>query len=191
MGYNYRPSVSPVVAGLFAAGVIKRRHRVLDVGCGTGTDCLAIMAWKLRSVTGIDDEEEAIDTAIRRARRYGLGSITELHECFIDRKFDVVIDSLCWNNIHVEHPHATPAYARQIFRVLEPGGLFILQARQQRHILQVDVNPYTSLPRVFRRYFKMRPLITSHLPEMPRRRGERGHALVAITIGRRRARPLR
>lgn len=42
MTYNFRPSISPVVAALFAAGVLKKGGRVLDMGCGTGKDCLTL-----------------------------------------------------------------------------------------------------------------------------------------------------
>ena len=52
--YAGRPSVSPIIAGLFAAGTIARRHRILDVGCGNGTDCLIMMKWKIRRVEGIE-----------------------------------------------------------------------------------------------------------------------------------------
>ncbi|MHB8878778.1 MAG: class I SAM-dependent methyltransferase [Myxococcaceae bacterium] len=193
MSYRGRPSASPVVAGLFAAGLIGRRHRVLDVGCGDGTDCLALASWGVRRVAGLDSEAERLSIASRRARALGfavdwhLGSITRLHPCFTEGQFDVVIDSLCWNNISADFPHATPAYVRQVWRVLTPGGLFVLQARHAGHPLEIDA-ARDVLPPTFLAHFVMSPAVTTHLPELRRTAHGRAFAEVQVSIGRRRAR---
>ena len=41
------------------------------------------------------------------------------------------IDSLALNNV-AQRPRARPAYAAEVARVLEPGGLLVLQVRQDR-----------------------------------------------------------
>ncbi|MCC7000385.1 MAG: class I SAM-dependent methyltransferase [Deltaproteobacteria bacterium] len=201
MSYQGRPSASPVIAGLFAAGVIDSAASVLDIGCFDGTDCLALLAWGVQEVHGIDIEQEHVNKAYRRAQllaarlrlpgsqsfAFHCDSITRLHRCFHPRQFNVVIDSLCWNNISVDHPAATPAYARNIHRILKPQGLFVLQFRQDRHPLRID-DPRT-LPSSFDRFFDLGPLVTTHLAEHPQRRGQRGHAAIGITIGRRRRSP--
>ena len=52
--YYGRPGASPVLAALYAAGVIKNSHRVLDVGTMDGTDAIALCKWGVRDVHAID-----------------------------------------------------------------------------------------------------------------------------------------
>src|SRR5262249_55824960 len=61
--YTGRPSASPVLAGLILAGVIRRSHAILDLGCGDGTDCFALAAWGARRVDGLEWDEEAFEKA--------------------------------------------------------------------------------------------------------------------------------
>ncbi len=201
--YDGRPSASPVIAGLFLAGVIGRRDAVLDLGCGDGTDCFALAAWGVRSVDGMEWDSDAFAKAERRLAafraRHGptlfgldhitfhLGSATELHPCFGDEEYDVVVDTLLWNNISRGRPHATPGYVRQAARVLRPGGLLVLHVREDLH--PFDVMPARQdLPSSFHRYFSMSSGVSTDLAEFD---GDtKTHARVAVYLGRRRARPL-
>jgi SAM-dependent methyltransferase len=183
------------VAGLFAAGVLRRSDAVLDVGCGDGTDCFALMSWGVRKVRGIDADPNMVGRACRRAAALGLpdvfheGSITDIHPCFDDQEFSVVIDSLCWNNIEAYSPRATPAYVKQVWRVLRPGGRLVLQARMSGvHVLEA-VPGDLLLPPVFGRYFAMSPALTTHLPERPQSKRSVAWATVVVSVGRRRFRP--
>lgn len=192
MSYRFRPGVSPVVAALFAAGRITKADRVLDIGCGTGTDCIALRHWGLKHVVGLDSNEQWIRIADRRARAFGLdpdeifhlGSITSEHPCFKAREFTVVIDSLVLNNLP---PQAGPAYARQVARVLAPKGLLVLQLRADRHF--TDLDPASIwLPPSFHEWFSLSDLVTTHLAENPPARARKGHATIGVSIGTRRAR---
>lgn len=188
-----RPGASPVLAALFAAGVVRPSHRLLDVGCGNGTDSLALAAWGLAEVVGVDANPEKIAIARRRASRFRLGDWARFSVCPIARlqevvppaHFDVALDSLCWNNIHAERPADSAVYVRQVARALRPGGLFILQARVDRHPLQID-QARRALPRCFTRHFELGPVLTTHMPEFDSR-----YVQVAVTVGRRRREPLR
>ena len=193
MSYRFRPGASPVVAALFASGAISKNDRVLDVGCGTGTDSIAFACWGLRHVRGIDVDSQVLETAVRRARAFGIdgdeifhaGSITATHACFGDREFSVVIDSLVLNNLSA---HALPFYAAEVARILEPGGTLVLQLRQTRHFAEVTQSKHW-LPGSFRKWFKLSDVVTTHLAENPSAKGRKGHAIIGISIGtRRRAR---
>jgi ubiquinone/menaquinone biosynthesis C-methylase UbiE len=100
--------------------------RVLEIGCGRG-DFSIWLAGKYEGseVTGVDFSEAAIETARERARasnspaRFEVGDAEALN--FADGSFDYVISCECME--HVQRPEQM---AREIHRVLSPGGQFIL-----------------------------------------------------------------
>jgi SAM-dependent methyltransferase len=53
-----------------------RGGRVLDLGCGSGTTAIELERGSCRDYTGVDISEFAIEKALRRARRQGLGATT-------------------------------------------------------------------------------------------------------------------
>lgn len=63
--YRGRPGASPVVAALYSSGVIRADHAVLDVGCGRGTDAVALAQWGVRDVCGIDLRSRDLSLAPR------------------------------------------------------------------------------------------------------------------------------
>ena len=98
--------------------------RVLEIGCGTGTDLLQFARGGAR-VTGVDLTPRSIEIAQRRFEVYGqsgefgLGDAEKLN--FPDESFDVVYS---FGVIH--HTPDTEAAAREIHRVLKPGGKAIV-----------------------------------------------------------------
>lgn len=195
-----RPSISPLIAGLFAAGLIKRRHAVLDAGCGTGTDCLTLVSWGIRRVVGIDRDTDFLrarhQAAIRRAEalpkrhrssqsiEFHYDLVTREHAHLRDRSFDVVLDSLLFNNLS---PKAAALYLAQVARVLKPGGLFVIQYRSSDPRFGVQP-PHRSLPPTFARFFKAPGLVTTDLVEYSRKRGGK-RVRVTVVVARRRGRP--
>jgi arsenite methyltransferase len=112
------------VANPFSLGLLHPGERVLDLGCGAGTDTLvaAQMVGPEGSVTGIDMTEEML----AKAR----GSVAELSVTnvelvageaeslpFADESFDVVIS----NGVIDLIPDKDAVFA-EIHRVLTPGG---------------------------------------------------------------------
>jgi ubiquinone/menaquinone biosynthesis C-methylase UbiE len=102
--------------------------RVLDVGCGTGTQAvLAKQAHPDAEVVGVDGDEKALALAARKAERAGvdialdLGLATALP--YADARFDRVLSSLVLH--HLEEADKRRALA-EILRVLAPGGAFVL-----------------------------------------------------------------
>lgn len=113
--------VARVLEGLDLTG-----KTALDIGCGTGAITLSLVAdhGAARSV-GIDVEEHVCQEARERAEAAGRGDQIEIVRVepgpfpFKDESFDLVFskDSI----IHIADKEAL---ARDIFRVLKPGGVF-------------------------------------------------------------------
>jgi len=98
----------------------------LDIGCNIGTMTLEIAKQTSSLVVGIDVDERLVEHARDRAARAGLsnvefrfGSATELP--FPDESFEQIL--LADVLEHVEDDHRVIA---ECFRVLKPGGRFIL-----------------------------------------------------------------
>ena len=118
-------------------------HRVLDLGCGTGYDSLAL-ARRGFEVAGIDYAEVAIDEAIRLAGAEGVsvdfrqGDIA-LPLPYADGAFDAVISNL------VLHSFDDVVLARifgEVDRCLGPGGLFLFHANAMEDLEQrLSVQP--------------------------------------------------
>jgi SAM-dependent methyltransferase len=102
--------------------------RALDLGCGTGTDCiyLADQGWE---ALGVDFAPKAIAIARSRAAASGssasftVGDVTRLREAGVHGEFDLVIDIGCY--------HAIPAglrdsYVTEVAAVTKPGADFYL-----------------------------------------------------------------
>jgi SAM-dependent methyltransferase len=108
--------------------------RILDLGCGAGTNAL-FLARSGFHVTGIDIAEGAIGAARARATRAGasidfrVGDVLELP--FPDEHFGGAIDIGCF---HALPPRLRPAYAQEVARVLHPRRAFALSwvAREHR-----------------------------------------------------------
>ncbi len=102
------------------------RTRVLDVGCGAGTNSLFLARSGFR-VSGVDLAPAAIEAARRRAGRAGLAvdfrSGDALRLPYPDRTFGGAVDVGCYHTIPIR---LRPAYSREIARVVRPGGRYLV-----------------------------------------------------------------
>lgn len=111
--------------------------RMLDLGCGTGTNCLTLArrGWQ---TLGVDFAHLAIEAARRKAQadagdiaRAGgsasflVADVTRLAPPAPDDRFSLVLDLGCLNGIPLER-HAD--YARVVAEQALPGALFLLYA---------------------------------------------------------------
>lgn len=109
---------------LLAQANVSGDHRVLDLGCGSGTLAIRIgLQAPGAHVAGLDADPSMIDTARRKAARAGssaafhLGNASQLP--FPDAAFDRVVSSLFFH--HLSPPGKRRA-AAEVARVLRPGG---------------------------------------------------------------------
>ncbi len=112
------------VANPFSLGELEAGERVLDLGCGAGTDTLvaAQMVGPKGHVTGIDMTPEMLAKAQSAAAELGMTNVdfveTEAEKLpFEDETFDVVI-----SNGVIDLVPDKEAVFSEIFRVLKPGG---------------------------------------------------------------------
>ena len=102
--------------------------RALDIGCGRG-DNATMLAINGCDVTGIDLVEDAINDAKAKAIRHHVkvnfvvGNVLQMDRLFIEAEFDTIIDS---GLFHVMTDEERPLFARQIYRVLKPGGKYFM-----------------------------------------------------------------
>jgi ubiquinone/menaquinone biosynthesis C-methylase UbiE len=117
----------------FARFEAARGLKVLEVGVGAGTDHLKF-ARAGAKCTGIDFTKAAIDLTRRRLRAERLDSRLLRADAeslpFPDNRFDVVYS---WGVIH--HTPDTPRAAREILRVLRPGGRFCVMIYNARSLV--------------------------------------------------------
>jgi len=102
--------------------------RALDIGCGRGDNAI-MLAINGCDVTGIDLVEDAIKDAKAKAIRHNVkvnfvvGNVLQMDRLFIEAEFDTIIDS---GLFHVMTDEERPVFARQIYRVLKPGGKYFM-----------------------------------------------------------------
>lgn len=114
------------LARLLAGEDFRGRH-ILDIGCGAGgIDCLLVSEYGAAKITGIDVETSVLETARARILEAGISDRVELMQVepgplpFVAAAFDVVFskDSI----VHIPGKHEL---AKDVFRVLKPGGAFV------------------------------------------------------------------
>lgn len=107
--------------------------KVLEVGCGLGTDLLQF-ARGGAEVYGIDLTEKAATLARKRLSLYGLKGDISISDSerlpFKTDSFDLVYS---WGVIH--HTPDTAAAAKEILRVCKPGGQVLVMLYHRRSIL--------------------------------------------------------
>jgi ubiquinone/menaquinone biosynthesis C-methylase UbiE len=121
----------PFVEGLIERGAVT--GSVLDVGCGTGDNAIALAAGGL-DVTAVDVSATAIRLAEDKARargeigvRFIVGDALELGS--LGQTFDTLLDSAVF---HVFSDDARVRYARSLARVSRPGTqLYLLCFSEQ------------------------------------------------------------
>jgi SAM-dependent methyltransferase len=134
--YWHLSTPSPELVEAVRDGWIPRTGRVLDVGCGAGTEVGFLAAAGVRAV-GIDLSERALRIAsvAHAAARYVRADVVRLP--FAVAGFDAAIDRGCF---HYLPSGQRPAYASQLALVLRPRGRFLLRASLRSHGRRNDID---------------------------------------------------
>lgn len=109
---------------LVESAKIEQGHRVLDLGCGTGTLSLLIKTTQPGAeVIGIDADPKALGIARAKASKATLAITLDLGMSFdlpyLDSSFDRILSSLLFHHLTLENKKRT---LQEVFRVLRPGG---------------------------------------------------------------------
>lgn len=108
------------------------RGRALDIGCGTGTNAVAMArcGWL---VTAVDFSARAVRQARRKARDAGIAidvrrlDVAALHK--LPGGYDLALDIGCFHSLR---PEQQALYASDLARLVRPGGLFLLYGFEKR-----------------------------------------------------------
>jgi len=129
----YDPGPSPQVARAVADGFLAPNSSVLDVGCGAGSNVLYLARQGYES-HGIDLSPGAVRSALERAQDERLSIDVAVGDAldlpFPAGRFEGVIDNGCFHTLPVRR---RSEYARQIAKVLRPGGAFVLSWVAREH----------------------------------------------------------
>lgn len=105
---------------------IKEGHRVLDLGCGTGTLAIWIKQRVPGAVlVGIDGDQKVLDLARQKTRKTGVDVVYDhgfsTNMPYEHSSFDRVLSSLFFHHLSHEDKVIT---IHEVFRILKPGGEF-------------------------------------------------------------------
>lgn len=115
---------------LIATNYVQPGHRVLEIGCGTGTLAL-MMAEQGAAVVGMDASPLMLAEAQRKADKAGLAQaiefyemdVSELADRFSPASFDLIVSTLAFSEFPPELQRYALAEAR---RLLRPGGRLLI-----------------------------------------------------------------
>ncbi len=121
------PHPSPELVALVATELVAPGAGALDVGCGTGRDTIFLAQCGFRAI-GVDSSVEALKIARQRSEATALAVDWRLGDArdlpVEDGAVDLVNDRGCFHTIE---PEDRELFAREIDRVLAPGGLVLLR----------------------------------------------------------------
>jgi SAM-dependent methyltransferase len=113
--------------------------RALEIGSGTGETVL-YLARRGWFATGVESSPTDVESARHKAdwtagATFAEGDATELSRLGVDGPFDLVLDAASYG---VVPENRRDAYAKEIGRVVRPGGRFLLFAPEPPHAASAE-----------------------------------------------------
>ena len=129
----FDPGPSPPVVHAVEEGFLSPRWPVLDIGCGAGSNVLYLRQAGFES-HGVDISPGAVRAANHRLKEAGFPPTVREGDALAlggrAGRFGAAIDHGCFHVLPVDHREA---YAREIARILRPGGGFVLTWVAREH----------------------------------------------------------
>ena len=101
-------------------------HHVLDLGCGTGTQC-DDLASNVKQVTGIDISSKLLAIAEQRKAERKIENVEFIHTTVFDKRFEPGSFDVVTAFYVLHFFEDIDEVIRRIYGLLKPGGLFILE----------------------------------------------------------------
>jgi ubiquinone/menaquinone biosynthesis C-methylase UbiE len=131
---------SPELVAMVAIQGCPDNKKALDIGCGAGREAV-FLAQAGYDVIGVDISEEAIRIATERSTKLGLNICWKVGDALnipVDsNSIDFLNDRGCF---HIICEKEREAYAKEIYRVLKPGGAFLLRGCRKRMDMPTEGN---------------------------------------------------
>lgn len=107
----------------FAARLVKKKDRILEIGCGSGLGCI-FLGQHSSHVTGIDANSTEIKEAEKINRRRNVTfEVQDLFALEVNRKFDVIVALDVIEHMNKRDAHK---FLSAIMSHLQPNGMLVL-----------------------------------------------------------------
>jgi SAM-dependent methyltransferase len=140
------PRPSSQVVRAIAEHRFKQGSRLIDVGCGSGTNAIFLAKNGFR-VSAVDVSKSAVEVARRRVERAGVSVDLRVADAldlpFLTRAFDGGVDMGCFHTIP---PRKRAEYGREVGRVLKPGACYLLSWSAPESPVRHDALPWLTWP---------------------------------------------
>lgn len=162
---------------------IKKDHKILDIGCGTGRLALKA-ALKGAKVKGIDINSQMLEIARKRCKELTLLEKVDFVEMGVaelnsesDNSFDVVISTLCFSELSdFEIDYALI----EIRRILKQDGLLLIaDENKSNNTIKKIINFSVKLPLIIITYL-ISQTTTKAVKQLEKRVEEKGLKLISI-----------
>lgn len=120
-GTENRGNLQANLQFLQETNLLKTSDKILEIGCGTGS-LVHELSGKGFDITGMDISQEAITYGIKKYRDIKLSVQPTEQLSFADESFNVVLSFDLF-----EHIARVDRHVSEVYRVLAPGGYYLLQ----------------------------------------------------------------